>query len=71
MPLKSDGSKNIWKGWREWPTNSPDKLRIRKTDDKGMEVMNLTTVPVKSPDEIFEILEHSIKKKGNNRNIVQ
>ena len=26
--------------------------------------MNLTTVPVKSPDEIFEILEYSIKKRA-------
>ena len=40
------------------------KLRIRRDPVKGMEVMNLTELPVKSPDEIFEILEHSIVKRA-------
>jgi hypothetical protein len=40
------------------------RLWIRKDPEKGMEVMNLTEISVKSPEEIFEILEHSILKRA-------
>lgn len=64
MALKTDGEQEFLDRLEKVAYEQSRKLRIRKTDDKGMEVMNLTTVPVKSPDEIFEILEHSIKKRA-------
>ena len=64
MSLKTDGEQEFLDRLEQVAYEQAHKLRIRKTDDKGMEVMNLTTIPVKSPDEIFEILDHSIKKRA-------
>ena len=41
-----------------------NRLRIAKDEDRGVYVQNLTEVSVTSPEQIFQVLSHSIAKRA-------